>query len=64
MASLPTTPQDYRDRATDCERVAQEAVSQETREIMVYLAERWRVLADEVEAQPGAGRPRSIPLAE
>jgi hypothetical protein len=46
----PKTPQDYRNRTEACERLAQTAISEETREIMLYLASRWRSLADQAEA--------------
>ncbi len=51
MTSPPKTPQDYRVRAAACERLADSATSSETREIMHYLAMRWRALADEDEAK-------------
>jgi hypothetical protein len=44
------TPQDYRNRANECERLTETAVSPETREILLYLAKRWRDLAREDEA--------------
>jgi hypothetical protein len=52
MASAPPkTPADYLARAASCERVAESAVSPETREIMLYLARRWRAFADEADAK-------------
>jgi hypothetical protein len=48
------TPQILRyrkDRAEACERLAETATSPETRETMLYLASRWRVLADGDEAK-------------
>jgi hypothetical protein len=42
MTPPPKTPQDYRVRAAACERLADSATSSETREIMHYLAMRWR----------------------
>jgi hypothetical protein len=41
----PRTPQDYRDRANACERQAEAATNPQTREILLYLAKRWRDLA-------------------
>jgi hypothetical protein len=41
----------YRDRAAACERLADDATSPETRETMLYLAMRWRDLADEADAK-------------
>jgi len=45
------TPQDYIDRATASEALADAATSPETRENMLYLAGRWRAVDDEAEAQ-------------
>ena len=53
----PKTPQDYIDRATACEALADAATSPETRETMLYLAGRWRALADEEEAKQRPKRP-------
>ena len=41
----PKTAQDYIDRATACEQLADAAIAHETRETMLYLAGRWRALA-------------------
>ena len=51
------TPQDYIDRATASEALADAATSPETRENMLYLAGRWRALADEEEAKQRPQRP-------
>jgi uncharacterized protein involved in copper resistance len=51
MTPPPKTPQDYRVRAAACERLAASATSSQSREIMHYLAMRWRALADEAEAK-------------
>ena len=51
------TPQDYIDRATASEALADAATSPETRENMLYLAGRWRALADEAESQQRSKRP-------
>jgi hypothetical protein len=56
MATRPS-PQDYRDRAIECERQAEVATGPETREILLYLAKRWRDLAAEDEAKE-KGEPR------
>jgi len=53
----PKTPQDYIDRATNCEQLADAATSPETRETLLYLASRWRALADEEEAKRRPIRP-------
>lgn len=46
----PKTPEDYRERAAECERLAEDATPT-TCETMLYLANRWRALADEDEAR-------------
>ena len=55
----PKTPQDFRDRATECERVAVAATNPATRETMLYVASRWLALAAEDEKRqailPAAG---------
>jgi hypothetical protein len=40
---------DLGSRPSQYERVAESAVSPQTREIMLYLAKRWRVFADEAD---------------
>ena len=47
----PQTLRYLRDRAEACERLAETATSPEAREGMLYLASRWRALADEDEAK-------------
>jgi hypothetical protein len=47
----PISPQDFRERADACERLAKTAVLAETRETMLYLATRWLRLADEDEVR-------------
>ena len=51
MTLSPRTPQAFRERAEECERLADEATSLSVRETMLYLAMRWRALADENEAK-------------
>jgi hypothetical protein len=52
----PKTPEDYRERAAECKRLAEDATPT-TRETMLYLANRWRALADEDEAR---SKPRRV----
>jgi hypothetical protein len=53
MTATPRhTPEYYRERATECERLADKAGSAEIREIMLYLAMRWQVLAAEPDSNP------------
>jgi hypothetical protein len=50
MATYPAqTPQAYRERAAECERLASHAHHASPREMMIYLAMRWCALADEEE---------------
>ena len=51
IPSSQRTPQDYRERANACERQAESATHPATREILLYLAKRWRDLAAEDEAK-------------
>ena len=45
----PRTPQERRQLADECERLAAEAALPEARETLLRLASRWRALADEDE---------------
>jgi hypothetical protein len=56
------TAQDYRDRADACQRLADTAGSEQTRETMQYLALRWRTLAFEAEAKTNKHHPSARPL--
>jgi hypothetical protein len=51
MAKNHSNPQECRDRAASCERLAKTATTPENREIMQYLARRWLALAEEEEAK-------------
>jgi hypothetical protein len=46
VRTAPVTPQDFRERADRCARLAATAVHVESRKIMLVLAKRWRALAD------------------
>jgi hypothetical protein len=46
---LPKTPQDFRDRAAECERLAVAATNPATRETLLYVACRWLALAEDDE---------------
>ena len=67
MATYPAkTPQTYRERVAQCERLASHAHHPSSREMMIYLAMRWRALADEDEAgerkpRTAQARPLSLP---
>jgi hypothetical protein len=41
----------FRQRAVECERLAEVSFRPHDREVMLYAAERWRELADEEEAR-------------
>jgi hypothetical protein len=64
MRPSPKTPEDYRARAAACERLAASATSAESREIMHFLATRWRGLADEVEGKSPGRQAQSTPSDE
>jgi hypothetical protein len=38
--------EEYRQRAQECDHLAERATSPDTRETMQYMASRWRALAD------------------
>ena len=46
VSFVPSTPQDSRDRADECERLAASAISPSNRKSLLDLAQRWRALAD------------------
>ena len=58
MAEHPSTARECRDRAASCERLARSATPAKNREIMQYLANRWRLLAEEEEAKLHSPEPR------
>jgi hypothetical protein len=45
------TPQYFREHAAECERLAKEAVDPHNREIFLYAAAKWRMLAAEEAGQ-------------
>jgi hypothetical protein len=49
MNPISRTPEGYRAQASACERLARDALSPDTRDLMLYLAGRWQALADEAE---------------
>jgi hypothetical protein len=51
-------------RAAACERLAASATSSESREIMRFLATRWRDLADEAEGKSPGRQAQSMPSDE
>ena len=40
-------PQEFRDRAAECERLAELGTNRRDRETLLYVASRWRAMADE-----------------
>jgi hypothetical protein len=62
MILSPRTPQALRDHADECERLADEAANPATRELMLYLATRWRALADADEAKNKSPDVQALPL--
>jgi hypothetical protein len=51
----------HRERAAVCERLAAQAKNASSREIMIYLAMRWRALADEGEGKKRNPRTAQAP---
>jgi hypothetical protein len=42
-------PEEFRKRAAECERLAETSTSQRGRETLLFIAARWRALAEEDE---------------
>ena len=59
----PRTPQEFRERAAECERLAASAPTPETRETMLYVASRWRAMAEEDEARLKAPKRKANPAS-
>jgi hypothetical protein len=51
--TLLSTPEEFRQRAIECDRLAKRARRPSERETMTFAAARWREMADEVEAKRG-----------
>jgi hypothetical protein len=51
VMTTPVTSQDFRKKAAEFERIAEQAIGVEHRDTMRYLATRWHALADDVEAE-------------
>ena len=51
--SQPKTPAEYGQRATECERLAASYKPEKYREMFLYIAARWQLLADAHEALAG-----------
>jgi hypothetical protein len=50
--SSPHTADYYLERAAECERLADETITQENRRVLLELAARWRGLAAEADGSP------------
>ena len=49
---MPTTdPEEYMTRAKECLRLAGACIAESNRQILIYAAVRWRMLADEATAR-------------
>ena len=48
----------YQERADACTRLAERALSPNTRETMLFLADRWQALADQEAARKKGQRPQ------
>jgi hypothetical protein len=56
------TPLSYRDRAADCERIAETALDPSNRAVMLELTARWRSIANESDAQEKIRKAQTQPL--
>ena len=59
----PKTPQDFLDRADECERLAEISKNPEARETLLYVASRWRALAEQDKALVKARELETEPAA-
>ena len=57
------TPEEFRERAATCERIAGEVKDQNARETLLYLASRWHAMADEDEQRLNPTKPESESLS-
>lgn len=55
MRSISSNIQRYLERAAECERLAEVAVNEQNRRILMDLATRWRALAKEEGSPPQLG---------
>jgi hypothetical protein len=58
---MAETPQDFRERAATCERLAETAMLLEEREVLLRIASRWRALAEEDEKRLKLGKLKTEP---
>lgn len=56
----PMSAEEYRQRAEACDRLAETATSPHVRETMVYVASRWRALAEKLEAKDQRAKAQGI----
>ena len=56
---MSTQAESFRERAEECEHLAEQSFRPHDRQVMLYAAERWRQLADEEEARTARESPRS-----
>jgi hypothetical protein len=56
---IPVTAQDFRDRAAECQRLADRAQHANARGPLLYVASRWRAMADADEQQRKPTIPQS-----
>jgi hypothetical protein len=47
----PKTPEDFRERAANCERMAAKTKDRQVRETFLYIASKWRALAADDERE-------------
>jgi hypothetical protein len=48
--------EEYRRLAADCVRIAQQTENQETKALLLHMAEKWRELAERADNQLGADK--------
>jgi hypothetical protein len=55
------TPEEFRERAANSERLAETAILLEEREVLLRIASRWRAMAEETEKRLKSGKPTTEP---
>jgi hypothetical protein len=52
-----SSPEEFRERAAECDKLAAEATNPHAREVLYDAAQRWRFIANEIEAKTQSNLP-------
>jgi hypothetical protein len=58
------TPEEYRRRAAECRRLADQTTDDHARETLLYVASRWLALAELDEPTPGPPNGKEAPTVQ